>query len=164
MGKKILLSLLAVFFVFATAASSFAGGRHFRGPHFAPNHLWAKVGLGIATGIAVGAMVHKSKAERESVYRPPRVHQPPPVVVYRQSNVPVYRHTEIVVKRVQTTATLLNVRSQPGYGSPVKQQVPEGTVLNVIGMTPDWLRVQTMDGQYGWISEQYAIDLDAPVG
>jgi len=60
-------------------------------------------------------------------------------------------------QRVSVTAHTLNVRSGPGMGHPVIEQVRQGIVLTVQGTAPGWLYVRTPSGKLGWVSGQYTV-------
>jgi len=60
-------------------------------------------------------------------------------------------------QRVSVTAHTLNVRSGPGMGHPVIEQVRQGIVLMVQGTAPGWLYVRTPSGKLGWVSGQYTV-------
>jgi uncharacterized protein YgiM (DUF1202 family) len=59
--------------------------------------------------------------------------------------------------QVSVTAHRLNVRSGPGMGHPVIEQVRQGIVLTVQGTAPGWLYVRTPSGKLGWVSGQYTV-------
>lgn len=68
-------------------------------------------------------------------------------------------------QRVSVTAHTLNVRSGPGMGHPVIEQVRQGIVLTVQGTAPGWLYVRTPSGKFGWVSGQYTVPfVSAPSG
>jgi len=60
-------------------------------------------------------------------------------------------------QRVSVTAYTLNVRSGPGMGHPVIEQVRQGIVLAVQGTAPAWLYVRTPSGRFGWVSAKYTV-------
>jgi len=60
-------------------------------------------------------------------------------------------------QRVSVTAHTLNVRSGPGMGHPVIEQVRQGIVLAVHGTAPGWLYVSTPSGKLGWVSGKYTV-------
>jgi uncharacterized protein YgiM (DUF1202 family) len=75
------------------------------------------------------------------VQSPPVVPQPP----------------SIAGQRVSVKAHTLNVRSGPGMGHPVIEQVRQGIVLAVQGTAPGWLYVRTPSGRFGWVSGKYTV-------
>ena len=50
---------------------------------------------------------------------------------------------------------MLNVRSGPSLNDPSIQQVPNGTLLPVLGRAPGWYYVKTPGNQYGWVMAQF---------
>lgn len=60
-------------------------------------------------------------------------------------------------QKVSVTAHRLNVRSGPGMGHPVIEQVWQGIVLAVQGTAPGWLYVRTPSGKLGWVSGKYTV-------
>lgn len=68
-------------------------------------------------------------------------------------------------QRVSVMALRLNVRSGPGMGHPVIEQVRQGIVLAVQGTAPGWLYVRTPSRRLGWVSERYTVPfVSAPNG
>jgi uncharacterized protein YgiM (DUF1202 family) len=60
-------------------------------------------------------------------------------------------------QQVSVTAYTLNVRSGPGMGHPVIEQVRQGFILAVQGTAPGWLYVRTPSGKFGWVSGKYTV-------
>jgi uncharacterized protein YgiM (DUF1202 family) len=60
-------------------------------------------------------------------------------------------------QQVSVTAHTLNVRSGPGMGHPVIEQVRQGFIVTVQGTAPGWLYVRTPSGKFGWVSGKYTV-------
>ncbi len=179
--KKIIRSaaiLNILFLLWAVTAS--AGGRYYHtghryygssyhhyghhGSHYNSDDVWIYLGVGLLTGVIIGAIANSQPRERTVVY-----HTPPQIIVNSQPSVShrvltTYTSTEKVLSQVETTAYLLNVRSIPDQDADITNQLQQGTVLDVIGAAPEWLYIKTASGQYGWIMKQYTRPHQHPVG
>lgn len=63
------------------------------------------------------------------------------------------------------TSSSVNIRSGPGIEHEKINQVKKGDVLTVLGEAEDWYRVQSKDGQQGWVANWLVAirtDQDAP--
>ena len=176
MKRFIKSGTMVLIILFLTATTAFAGGRYYHsgyrhyghsyhhGHHYDSDDAWVYLGVGLLTGVIVGAIASSQPRERTVVYQtPPQVIvTPQPVIAPRVLS--TYRYSEAVVGQVETTAYLLNVRSIPDKNGEITDQLQEGSVLDVIGAAPDWLYIKTVNGEYGWIMEQYTRPARSPVG
>lgn len=142
---------------------------HYKRHYHHSDDYWAYLGVGLLTGAVVSSLAYRPARERTVVYTtpPPVIIHRPPVNIRRQYYRPYYRPTiqpELILRRVETTPQLLNVRRGPGVGEMVTSQVQRGTVLDVVGVAPDWLYVRTQFGVYGWVMAQYTSDVEGPAG
>jgi len=64
--------------------------------------------------------------------------------------------------RVSVIAARLNVRTGPSLSNPILYQVRENTTLNVHGRDRDWLYVELPSGKYGWVMEEFTVQMDVP--
>jgi len=64
--------------------------------------------------------------------------------------------------RVSVIAARLNVRTGPSLSNPIIYQVKENTTLNVHGRDRDWLYVELPSGKYGWVMEEFTVQMDVP--
>ena len=185
MRKSLSVLLTLALFLISTVASSFAGSRYYssgyrnnfhskaythhrpyyRGHHYNSHGHWAELGIGLLTGVAVGSLLYQPPRHRTIVYNnsPPVIVQSAPVII-RQQYAPVHAQPELILRRVRTTPELLNVRSAPDFSATISSQLQQDTILDVIGVTPDWLYIRTAKGQYGWIRAQYTQAAAGPVG
>ncbi|NKI34366.1 SH3 domain-containing protein [Wenzhouxiangella sp. XN79A] len=62
-------------------------------------------------------------------------------------------------ERVVITATSLNVRQGPGTTNPVVFSLASGDIVDVLGRNSGWINVRTSDGQEGWVSEQFTLEV-----
>jgi hypothetical protein len=62
--------------------------------------------------------------------------------------------------RVSVIAARLNVRTGPSLSNPILYQVRENTTLNVYGRDRDWLYVKLPSGKYGWVMEEFTVQMD----
>ncbi len=53
------------------------------------------------------------------------------------------------------SASVLNLRSDPGTSSKVIGSMTRGDKLNILESSGDWLKVKTSDGETGWAYSQY---------
>lgn len=188
MGKTLSTLVLTAFLLFSTVEVSQSWSRHYGssyrshyhsrpGVHhryhsnYYKNHYnhsdryWTYLGVGMLTGAVVSSLAYRPVRERTVVYTaPPQVYiQREHVTVRNQSPLPRVQ-PGLILRRVETTPQLLNVRSGPGVGEMVTSQVQQGAILEVIGEAPDWLYVKTEDGSYGWVMTQYTREAGGPVG
>jgi uncharacterized protein YgiM (DUF1202 family) len=145
---------------------------HYRYSNRYDDHYWTYLGAGLLTGAALTSLAYRPARERTVIYTTaPPVYTAPPPVIIQQEQVTVRRQyappavqSELILRRVETTAQLLNVRSGPGVGEMVTSQVQRGDILDVLGAAPDWLYVRTESGFYGWVMAQYTREAEGPVG
>lgn len=185
MFKNLTILSAIVFFLISTVLSSFAGSRYYssgyRNHHHSRYHvnryynhynhsydssyIWAGLGIGLLTGVVVGTIFSEPVRQQTVVYT-----TPPPATVYaepvyvREEFIPSVSQTDIILRRVETTPHLLNVRSGPGFDTTITGQVLQGSILDVIGAAPEWLYVKTPAGQLGWVLTEFTIETEAPVG
>ncbi len=62
--------------------------------------------------------------------------------------------------RVSVIAARLNVRTGPSLSNPILYQVRENTTLRVHGRDRDWLYVELPSGKYGWVMEEFTVQMD----
>jgi len=62
-------------------------------------------------------------------------------------------------ERVVITADSLNVRQGPGTENSVVYSLSSGNVVDVLARAGDWLNVRDDQGREGWISAQYALEV-----
>lgn len=55
----------------------------------------------------------------------------------------------------KVAASKLNVRSGPSGSYSIIHQLWHGNVVNVIGQSGDWYKIQLSDGRVGWVSKTY---------
>jgi Bacterial SH3 domain len=185
MRRLLSILLLLVFAVISTVATGDAssghygsgyGGHHYSGSfsHHHPyyrshsyhsDRIWAGLGIGLLTGAVIGSVLYQVPEERTIVYNtaPPVIVYPDPVVV-AQPYPPTPPQAELILRRVKTTAGVLNIRSTPGLEAPIAGQVQQNTILDVLGAAPDWLYIRTETGQYGWVLARYTRQVEEPVG
>ncbi|MDX1626850.1 MAG: CsgG/HfaB family protein, partial [Wenzhouxiangellaceae bacterium] len=63
-------------------------------------------------------------------------------------------------EQVVITASSLNVRRGPGTDNPVAFSLASGDIVDVVSRAGEWLHVRTGNGQEGWISSQYALEVE----
>jgi uncharacterized protein YgiM (DUF1202 family) len=185
MRKSVSVLLTLAIFLISSVATSFAGPRHYssgyrnnfhsksynyhrpyyRGHYYDSNRDWTYLGIGLLTGAAVGSILYQAPRQRTIVYNnsPPVIIQSAPLVVHPQY-VQVPTQPELVLRRVSTTPELLNVRSAPDFSATISSQLQQDTILDVLGVTSNWLYIRTTKGQYGWIMSQYTQAATGPVG
>lgn len=135
-----------------------------RSHYYNSNNFWAPLGLGVLTGAIVGSILVQHPRKRTIVYNTPPVYVQSEPVIVQQQYIQRPPENELVLKRVKTTAKLLNIRIGPGIENDVMGQVEEGTTLDVVGAVPEWLYIKTASGHYGWVMSQYTLDSASPVG
>jgi len=62
-------------------------------------------------------------------------------------------------ERVVITANSLNVRQGPGSENSVVYSLSSGNVVDVIARAGDWLNIRDDQGREGWISAQFALEV-----
>lgn len=62
-------------------------------------------------------------------------------------------------ERVVITASSLNVRQGPGTSNPVVFSLASGDMVDVLGRASGWVNIRTSDGQEGWVSEQFVLEV-----
>jgi curli biogenesis system outer membrane secretion channel CsgG len=62
-------------------------------------------------------------------------------------------------ERVVITANSLNVRQGPGTENSVVYSLSSGNVVDVIARAGDWLNIRDDQGREGWISAQFALEV-----
>ncbi|MFW6373266.1 MAG: SH3 domain-containing protein [Thermodesulfobacteriota bacterium] len=68
------------------------------------------------------------------------------------------------VKEVEVYRDVVNIRNAPGNNAQVKGQGLIGETYRMTGWTPDgWLKIEMMDGSFGWIPTKYVRPVDEPV-
>lgn len=182
MKNPVKIVALVIVICFSIATSAVAGSRYF-GPGFhhhrpfphpvrvrnhyhGPDPVWAIVGATVLTGALIGALAqHPPYPPQRVVYRTPRrlIVQTPP----QRFSPPDTMYTErpeLILRQVETTAQLLNIRNIPDVESDITGQLRRGALLDVIGAAPEWLYVKTSSGWYGWVMEHYTRPAGEPVG
>lgn len=164
MRKSLSVLLILVLFLSSTVDTSSADSRH-HGSSYHTDHIWAGLGIGLLTGALIGTVLYQPPEERIVVYNPA-----PPAMVYAEPVIFDQRYLnpapqpQLVLRRVRTTAGLLNIRSSPGVDAPVNGQAERNAILDVLGAAPEWLYIRTEMGLYGWVMEQYTREAEGPVG
>lgn len=174
------INIIVFILLFAVITSASAGGRYYGsshrhyshghyghksyGHHHSSGDAWLYLGAGLLTGVLFSAIIHSHPRKKTVVYR-----SPPPVIVYPPQ--PVYERVhapnnfqELVLRQVETTPQLLNVRSTPYANGNITGQLQKGTLLDVLGAAPEWLYIKTHTGKYGWIMSRYTRPANRPVG
>jgi len=187
MRKTLAILLTLLLFSISSITTSIAGPRHHsssyrsnyhprpythyrhrypihRSHYYNSNNFWAPLGVGLLTGAIVGSILVQPPRQRIIVYNTPPVYVRSEPLIVQQQYIRRPPGQELVLKRVRTTAKLLNVRIGPGIENDVMGQVEKGTTLDVVGAVPDWLYIKTASGQYGWVMSKYTLDAEAPVG
>ena len=184
MSRNLTIQIVVIFFIISTVLPSFAGSRYYssgyRGQHHSRYHvtrhynhynyshdsinIWAGLGIGLLTGVVVGTIFREPARQQRVVYT-----TPPPVIIYAdpvsvRDFVPSVASTDIILRRVETTPHLLNVRSGPGFDTTITGQVLQGAILDVIGAAPEWLYIKTPGGQLGWVLTEFTLKTEGPVG
>ncbi|MEE4241837.1 MAG: SH3 domain-containing protein [Desulfopila sp.] len=173
---------LSVIILFSTAISAAAGeryygyGHHYDKPHYhsykhrnyysgSSEYFWAFLGAAVLTGILFNSLTSRPPAQKRVLYQTPVYSTLPQTPAQRifVSSQPL-PDVELILRRVETTPHILNMRSTPDTNSEIAGQVLQGTVLGVIGAAPEWLYIKTDSGRYGWIREQYTRPVGSPVG
>lgn len=68
------------------------------------------------------------------------------------------------VKEVEVYRDVVNIRYAPGNNAQVKGQGLIGETYRLAGWTPDgWLKIEMMDGSFGWVPTKYVRPVDEPV-
>jgi len=62
-------------------------------------------------------------------------------------------------ERVVITASSLNVRQGPGTSNPVVFALASGDIVDVLGRASGWVNIRAGDGQEGWVSEQFTLEV-----
>ena len=62
-------------------------------------------------------------------------------------------------ERVVITASSLNVRQGPGTSNPVVFSLASGDIVDVLGRASGWVHIRLMDGQEGWVAEQFTLEV-----
>ncbi len=183
MFKNLTILSAIVFFLISTGLPCFAGSRHYnsgyRNHRYYGHHvnryynhhnyshnssyIWAGLGLGLLTGVVVGTVFREPVHKQTVVYTTPTPVYAEPVYV-REEFIPSVSSTDIILRRVETTPQLLNVRSGPGFDTTITGQVLQGSILDVIGAAPEWLYVKTPTGQLGWVLKEFTQETEVPVG
>lgn len=187
MGKSVTALIVMGVFLLSWVATSHAGSRYhhgrswrnihydrspvyyrhdYRNHHSHGNRYWSYLGVGLLAGTVIGAIAYSSYTPQTVVYTRPApvfVYREP-VVVYQPYRSPFAGQPETVLRKVETTPRLLNVRSRPGLDGIITDRVQQGEQLDVIGAAPGWLYIKTLSGQYGWVMTQYTREADGPVG
>ncbi|MFW2368330.1 MAG: SH3 domain-containing protein [Desulforhopalus sp.] len=185
MGKSLTALALVALFLFSAVTTSLARSRyhkssyrshyhsrpaihhryHYKSHYNHSDRYLTYLGVGLLTGAAISALTYRPVRERTIVYTtpPPVILHRPQVSIRRQYFEPTSQ-PDLILRRVETTAQLLNIRSGPGVGEMVTSQVQQGAILDVIGAAPDWLYVRTENGSYGWVMARYTRDTAGPVG
>lgn len=169
--------LVAGIFLFATFNPVFGGSRyhghsyrshhynhkyykpyrhHYNYHRYSSDDIWIGLGIGVVTGVLINAMT--APPPRTVIYRSPPpviVHQAPAPVQYRRYTTQLQPSVNQVLRMVQITAPVLNVRFGPDLQTSIIARLPHGARVGVIGAAPDWLYIKTTDGQYGWVMTQY---------
>lgn len=187
MQKTLAILLTLLLFSISSITTSIAGPRHhsssyrnnyhprsyshyrhrypiYRSHYYNSNNFWAPLGVGLLTGAIVGSILVQPPRQRTIVYNTPPVYVRAEPVIVQQQYIRQPSGQELILKRVRTTAKLLNVRIGPGLDNDVMGQVEEGTTLDVVGAVADWLYIKTASGQYGWVMSMYTFDTESPVG
>ncbi len=172
----------SVFLFFCSSTIAFAGSRyydysrHYHKPYHhtykhrnnysgSSDYFWAFLGATVLTGVLLHSLNSRPPARDRVLYGTPgystRAQTPPKHIFVSSQPIPP---TELILRRVETTAHLLNIRSIPEPSADIIEQLPLGTVIGVIGAAPDWLYIKTDSGRYGWIMEQYTRPAGDPVG
>lgn len=89
------------------------------------------------------------------VVEPPYVASTSDSIVKQQSALPV---TELV----KSMAPMLNVRSGPGTNHPIVSQIPQGTIVEIHGSSPEWLFVKLPSGEFGWVMGKFTVSESVP--
>ena len=187
MRKTLTILLTLLLFFISSIATSIAGPRYHssayrsnfhprsythyrhhypihRGHYYNSHDFWAPLGFGLLTGAVVGSILTQPPRQRTIIYNTPPVYVRSEPVIVQQQYIRLPPGQELVLKRVKTTTSLLNVRIGPGLENDVMGQVEEGTTLDVVGAVPDWLYIKTASGQYGWVMSKYTLDAEGPMG
>lgn len=177
MRRSLSVIIILVFLFVTTVTASLANSRHYstghgshhhysyRGHSHHSDHIWAGLGIGLLTGAVIGSVLYQIPEEQTIIYKtaPPHIIYVDPATVE-----PPYPTTppqpQVVLRRVKTTAELLNIRSAPGVDAAIFSQLEQNTILDVLGAAPDWLYVRTETGLYGWVMAEYTTEAEGPVG
>src|SRR6056297_1972898 len=62
-------------------------------------------------------------------------------------------------EKVVITASSLNVRQGPGTDNPVVFSLNSGAIVDVVARAGDWLNIRDDQGREGWISAQFALEV-----
>jgi len=62
-------------------------------------------------------------------------------------------------EQVVITASSLNVRQGPSTENPVVYSLSSGAIVDVVTSAGEWLQIRNEQGQEGWISAQYALEV-----
>ena len=65
------------------------------------------------------------------------------------------QETGMIGQEIQVTAALLNMRTGPGLNYSVIDEIPYGHTLIIREYKPEWLYVQTLSGECGWVMEKF---------
>jgi uncharacterized protein YgiM (DUF1202 family) len=139
---------------------------YFHGHSYHSDHIWTDLGIGFFSGAIIGSVLYQPPRQRTIIYN-----SPPPVIVYstpvvlNQRYSPIFHQPQdLVLRRVRTTPEMLNIRSGPDVYAAIAGQIPQNTILDVLGAAPEWLYIRTETGQYGWIMVKYTREAEGPVG
>ena len=179
-SRKIIVFSVFLFFcssTIAVAGSRYYGySRHYHKPYHhtykhrnhysaSSDYFWAFLGATVLTGVLLHSLNSPPPARDRVLYGTPgystRAQTPPKHIFVSSQPIPP---TELILRRVETTADLLNIRSIPEPSADIIGQLPQGTVIGVIGAAPEWIYIKTNSGRYGWIMEQYTRPAGDPVG
>jgi uncharacterized protein YgiM (DUF1202 family) len=184
MKKLSTILLVLSFLLLSPAKFSLAGpryygheyGNYYRGYHqsYSYHHypryyhgdvFLSHLGIGLLAGAVVGSILYDPPRQQTVIYAAP----PPPMVRYEPvvMSRPVAEtapRPDLVLRRVQVTERLVNIRSLPGLDSSVIGQAVAGQTIDVVGAAPEWLYVRTASGQNGWIMSRYTVELAGPAG
>lgn len=90
-----------------------------------------------------------------STPKPVQTVQRPPTMTATNTPLPTATATATAtpIPDASVGETLTNLRSGPSVGYPILAEIPAFTSLDVLGKSVDqeWLKVQTPDGQQGWM-------------
>lgn len=186
MKKLSTILLVLSFLLFSPATFTLAGpryyghdyGNYYRGHHqsYRYHHyprsyhgdvFLTHLGVGLLAGAVVGSILYEPPRQQTVVYAapPPRMVRYEPAVISRSmSMAEAAPGPELVLRRVQVTERLVNIRSLPGLDSSVIGQAVAGQTIDVVGAAPEWLYVRMASGQHGWIMSQYTVESAGPAG
>jgi len=145
--------------------------------HSRPNCFRPYPGIGILRGAIIGSLLAEPLRPRAIYYssppyytrstyysRSPQIIVRPEPMFIQQSPRSSNPHPELILRQVEITVKIVNIRSGPSLENEVITQAHHNEKVDVIEVAQDWLYIKTETGQYGWLMTQYTRETDHPMG